>query len=126
MHLACKRDHLDIIVLLLKYGCRIDAQDNSGRTPLHVAAFYNNLEKVKILLYELANPLKKTNSNELAIDLTTNMLIKFYLERAKNLHILNTFYNPKLAFKRIKNGFQYFIDVGDNTILNELIIKNEI
>ena len=60
-----------------------DEEDIAGRTPLHVAALSNNVQAVKMLLTELADPFKKTHLGKMAIDLTTDSLIKFYLGRAR-------------------------------------------
>jgi hypothetical protein len=66
----------------------IDEEDISGRTALHVAALKNNRESVKMLLVDMADPFKKTHQNKLAIDLTTDNIIKFYLDRARLVIIL--------------------------------------
>ena len=46
---------------MISKGANVSAQDEIGRTPLHIAAQYNNVESVQILLYELANPFIKNN-----------------------------------------------------------------
>jgi ankyrin repeat protein len=100
----------------LKWGSIIDSEDDSGRTALHVASLFNNKESVKILLFEIANPFKKTNKGDLPIDLTTNLLIQFLLERAKNLHIINKLHNPSTEKSRIQKGLKYFYDNADDFI----------
>jgi ankyrin repeat protein len=85
LHWAAKRNQYHIIPMLLRYGSKIDAEDYSGRTALHIASESNNLESVRILLFELATPFKENHEGKMPVDLTTNRIIKFYLERAKNV-----------------------------------------
>lgn len=82
MHWAAKRNLYQVISLLVSKGANASAQDEIGRTPLHVAAFYNNIEALQILLYELANPLIKNNEGETPFDVATDPVIQFILQRA--------------------------------------------
>ena len=59
----------------------------AGRTALHIAAKYNYLESVKVLLYEIANPFRKDHCGEMAIDLTKSLMIQFFLTRARLVKI---------------------------------------
>uniref|UniRef100_A0A670ZDK1 Ankyrin 1 n=1 Tax=Pseudonaja textilis TaxID=8673 RepID=A0A670ZDK1_PSETE len=56
LHIACKKNHIRVMELLLKTGASIDAVTESGLTPLHVASFMGNLSIVKILLQRGASP----------------------------------------------------------------------
>ena len=67
---------------MISKGANVSAQDEIGRTPLHIAAFYNNIEALQILLYELANPLIKNNEGETPFDVATDPVIQFILQRA--------------------------------------------
>jgi hypothetical protein len=51
---------------LLEKGADVDAQDNYGWTPLHVAAFYGSEGIVDLLLAEGADPLKVTRGGDTA------------------------------------------------------------
>jgi hypothetical protein len=68
--------------ILIKFGANVDDEDFVGRTALH-------LEAVKFLLYESANPFKTNREGKTPINLTTNSLIKRYLERARIVIIVN-------------------------------------
>jgi ankyrin repeat protein len=75
--------------MLIRWGANIDDEDFVGRTSLHLAAANNYVEAVRILLYELANPFKTTKEGKTPINLTTNSLIRRYLERARIVIINN-------------------------------------
>jgi ankyrin repeat protein len=44
------RDHFDIVQLLVNRGAQIDAVNNNGNTPVHVAAIKNNFQVVRFLV----------------------------------------------------------------------------
>jgi ankyrin repeat protein len=97
-------------------GANVNAKDNTGRTPLHVAAAYNNLEAVEALVYDLAESSIKDNNGLLPEDLTNDVIIKMILKRVKALHKLNKTMFVKNFESTIKNGLHYFF-------MNELKIN---
>ena len=92
---------------MISKGANVSAQDEIGRTPLHIAAQYNNIESVQILLYELANPLIKNNSEETAFDCASDSVIRFILQRAMALHKIREGGSLKQYEKSIKSGLNY-------------------
>ena len=42
--------HADVVRLLLAHGARVDAKDEAGDTPLHMAAYEGHVEAVRALL----------------------------------------------------------------------------
>ncbi|SBS81460.1 conserved Plasmodium protein, unknown function [Plasmodium ovale curtisi] len=58
IHFAAIKGNKEITNLLLKYGAKINDIDLSNRTALHYAAYRNNTEYVRFLIYE-----KKANVN---------------------------------------------------------------
>ncbi len=52
---AAKRGDVEATNLLLQQGANIDAADNSGETPLHIAAFNSSSEVGRVLLERGAN-----------------------------------------------------------------------
>jgi ankyrin repeat protein len=121
LHWCAKRNRHSMIPILIKYGASIDAQDFSGRTPLHVACQYNHIECVKVLLNELANPLLFDNNGKMPIYYSKNKIITFFLQRAKNLYIVNTGFNINLMYQRIRTGLEYFMGLGDFMVLHKFI-----
>ena len=117
LHVAAKRPRGEIIRLILKSGAKIDAQDIAGRTALHYACLYNNLENVEILLYEYASPLKLDNSGKEPGDYTTDKVIKFFTDRAKTLVDLNLIrINIRESLKRIRTGLEYFFNIPERRL----------
>lgn len=74
-----------MISLFTCKGANVSAQDSIGRTPLHVAAKFNHIESIQMLLYEMADPLVKDNHGMMAFDLTNDPVIKFMLQRAASV-----------------------------------------
>lgn len=48
--MACEGGHLETVALLIAKGASKEARDNSGRTPLHLAAVHRHTELVRVLL----------------------------------------------------------------------------
>ena len=38
LHIACSKNNEDIVRILIEKGANVNATDNSGKTPLHIAA----------------------------------------------------------------------------------------
>ena len=72
-----------------------------------IAAHYNYLEFVTILLFENANPRMKDINSKMASDMTTNEKIKIILKRAEALHKLHHFFEGKNHQKNISNGLDF-------------------
>ena len=50
LHIACQRNKLDFVELLLKHGAQVNAPTIDGTTPLMIACENGNMELVNILL----------------------------------------------------------------------------
>ena len=107
LHICAKRNIYQIIAFFLSRLSPIDEQDESGRTALMIAAHYNYLEFVTILLFENANPNIKDINLKKASDLTTNEKMKFILKRAEALHSLHLFIGGKNFQNYIVNGLDF-------------------
>ena len=55
LHLACRNNHVDVIILLVDSKANIDANGHNDITPLHVACQREHREATKILLSNGAN-----------------------------------------------------------------------
>jgi len=89
-HLNTEKDSLKILKLLCKHSfdkgktrvVNVDAADHIGRSPLHHAAWTNKKEVCKYLIEEIKVDITAvTDSNEKAIDLTTDKNVAAYLEK---------------------------------------------
>jgi len=55
MHYACAEEHLEAVEVLIRLGVNVDAQDNDGNTPLHVATRTRHTGIAQLLLKAGAN-----------------------------------------------------------------------
>ena len=86
LHICAKRNIYQAIEKFCFRVVNINAQDESGRTPLMLAAQAGHIEFVCILLYKMADPRIKDKMGKNAEDLTNNEIIKNFLVRAKAIY----------------------------------------
>ena len=55
LHIACKKNRIKVVELLLKYGASKEAKTESGLTPLHVASFMGCMNIVIFLIQHQAS-----------------------------------------------------------------------
>lgn len=97
------------MALLITFGVIIDTEDFAGRTPLHIACYYNSIECIKILLLENASPLKKTVEGKTPSDLTDNTFVKYLLSRIESMYMLYSDNNPKRLMERVSNSLKFIL-----------------
>ena len=87
------RNHLEVVKILINSGAEVDAKDNNGLTPLHVAAkereiFHGGqvqlLEIFKVLINSGAQFNIKNNDGKTPLDLATDQKVKKYLLELQN------------------------------------------
>jgi ankyrin repeat protein len=84
-HWAAKRGHRKILELMIYFGNHINLLDMSNRTPLHLAAFNNNLEIIEILIRNRANPYLRCKEGKKAFDLATDPKVKLILSQHEDV-----------------------------------------
>ena len=95
----CERDD-QFIYLLNQTGIDINEQDRYGATPLHYATKNNDIETIKLLIYQGADPLIEKTGKIKPIDFTKDknvkQVIKDYQERNLAFAMIN---HPRLGGK---------------------------
>lgn len=97
-------------------GVLINTQDYAGRTALHLAVSNNNLDIIRMLLSDYANPNIKTMNGEICSNLTDDSMIKYLMVRVENIYtdIHRKFSNPKIIQDKIGIELGYvFIDLDN-------------
>jgi ankyrin repeat protein len=98
LYYPIKFNYTELLDLLLEYNNKIigipiiDIKDNLNNTPLHYGTLLNNLEIVKKLIDNNADPFLKNKNNdnvlELALKYGYNKIIEYILNKNPNLNFL--------------------------------------
>lgn len=91
LHWAARRNYHQIADILLESGAFVNSRDivrlrQAGRTPLYIAAKFNSLAIVRILLKNSADPYLKTSAGKQAN--SSNVLITKLLSQSKAQYIV--------------------------------------
>ncbi len=88
--MAARNGHVDTVKVLIAKGTDVNAKDQDGWTPLHLAAYKCHIDIVKVLLKKGADLLLKNNSGKTPRDLArTGDIKKLLEEEEKQLKKLN-------------------------------------
>lgn len=80
MHCACNEEHLEAVEILIGLGTNVDAQDNDGNTPLHVATRTRHTGIAQLLL--------KAGANTELTDAVNQIILLHFVHR-KTTYIYN-------------------------------------
>ncbi|XP_022237468.1 serine/threonine-protein phosphatase 6 regulatory ankyrin repeat subunit A-like [Limulus polyphemus] len=87
--LCVERGHVEMVQLLLKWGCSINQYDPTGQTPLHIAASHGRICMVDLLLKNRANVKAVTNYGHTALHLAAQQpsleIVKMLVEAGSDL-----------------------------------------
>eukprot|EP00347_Sterkiella_histriomuscorum_P002199 403369084 len=119
LHWAAKRNKSAIVKLLVKIGARLNQRDMGGRTPLFLAAKYNNLQAVKVLLAKKANPLIPTQSLVTPIMIAENHKIRGFIAKAVLLHICMPLINVRRRKAVWENEGLLYFNSPDNAFISD-------
>ncbi len=78
-----------IVDALLDAGANVNAKDEQGYTPLHLAAYKDLTDRVHYLISKGANPAIKNNEGQLPVDLVSgwNRPLRDYLFSVTHMHL---------------------------------------
>jgi len=94
LHWAAKRGYIDIVDLLIKTGCDVDAVDIMGRSALLFAAKGDFMDVVKLLICGQADPFQFSKHGETPHNLAKNHFIKLYIKKAQQVSVLMRWVSP--------------------------------
>ena len=106
LHICAKRNIYQLVEKFCFRLININSQDESGRTPLMLAAQAGHVEFVCILLYKMADPRIKDKMGKSAEELTDNEIIKKFLGRAKAIYIFFSCINVWCFDKFLRRGLE--------------------
>ena len=92
IHRAVMTDKVEMVLILIEAGAKLDAIDELHRTPLHVAAGWSTFEMVEILLNKGANAKSKTKTGDTPLDFANN---NFYQDKKVEMEKIKAFLNSK-------------------------------
>jgi len=101
-HWAAKRGYNQILSTLFDFGVHINILDMKNRTPLWLAAKYNNSYICDLLIQNKANPFITDITGKRPLDVTNDPSIKKligdYMDVNKYFYILLLFFNNYFSF----------------------------
>lgn len=70
MHYVARRNSVGCVELLLENGADVDAKNDKGKTPLHLASIWGFSDNVRLLLNEGADMYIEDNSGKTPVDVS--------------------------------------------------------
>ena len=110
LHWTAKRNSFYFIPKIINYGADVDALDEIGFSPLHLAIMNNHFDAVVFLFLFYASPFKKDLSGKNPIDYAKNYRMKTLCKRAIALHVVHLFGKPFNFYENVKRGFAFFVE----------------
>ncbi|CAG9332104.1 unnamed protein product [Blepharisma stoltei] len=109
LHVAVWKRKKAIVNSLIEFGFNIDAQDDHGETPLHLAAIRRDCELYKMLLDAGALENIRNKNGKTPHD---------YLEE-KGMGIITQSHGVKVVTVKLENSISHRTDIGDSYLINE-------
>lgn len=66
LHIAARKNQMDIATTLLEFGAKADAESKAGFTPLHLSAQDGHIDMTNLLIEHQAQPNHKAKVRELS------------------------------------------------------------
>lgn len=106
------------MVDLIRYGVDLDNRCNSGMNFLHIAAYRNQMEKMKILIENGINIDQKDNDGK------TPLLYAIEKQSIEAAHyLLDRGADPRLKDKHGRNAFMNAAMIGNKSLLERIVTK---
>lgn len=81
LHVAAANGYVEVALYLLSKNIKVDTQDIDGWTPLHAAAFWEEVDLIELLAAHAADFKIKTLCGELPIDLVEDAGVRLLVQR---------------------------------------------
>ncbi len=107
LHWASKRNHLEIMKILLKKKSNVDAEDIWGRTPLFYAIKNRNEKATLVLLKYNSSPWSNKSENFLKI--SDNSKIQYYIRQFRFIDMLKVFLKKKDRENFLEKSIKKFV-----------------
>lgn len=112
LHLATQWGSFEAACYIIEEGANINIKDDSHRTPLHYAVFYNRVKFIKLLVIQNANLVARNNSGKTA-------------DRIIDLHKYSDDQTPQTNYlKKQREIFNSAIQSGNLTVVREFVEEN--
>lgn len=108
LHWAVKRKFYNIASELIERNANPNARDTTGKTPLIIACANNDVQMVRLLIVNRANPFLKTTMSLVAMNATSNLMIKRLIHRTKLFHIALNFVSYR-KLEEVWKNWELFI-----------------
>ncbi|WP_353275787.1 ankyrin repeat domain-containing protein [Wolbachia endosymbiont (group A) of Pipizella viduata] len=113
LHLAA---YLSDIKLLIRKGAKVNIENNSGETPLHLAAFYGKVENVKVLLEEGADVNARNGKRNTALHYASLMgyeeTVRELIKGGSKVNIGNEIGRHEAVFMREIGNVRAILEAG--------------
>ena len=87
LHVAAKRNHLDIAVLLIRYHSDVNAKDSMGKTPLYFSVLDCYKDMTILLIANMSSCFTSDAQGNNLQSITTDPMIKIVVQKGKEVSI---------------------------------------
>uniref|UniRef100_A0A7R9T4C9 Uncharacterized protein n=3 Tax=Ostreococcus sp. 'lucimarinus' TaxID=242159 RepID=A0A7R9T4C9_9CHLO len=101
LHYACGRGDVAVVEAMISCGAEIDALDQDGYTPLHIAAGYLHEQVISVLMKSGADPSLEDNSGRSALTLVETLL--------QNTPATTSLFSKRLAMEAVSSTLRSYM-----------------
>ena len=85
LHVAVKRDYIEIVRLLIRYHSDVSAKDSMGKTPLYHAALENNRMMCTVLIANMSSCFATDAQGTTLKSIASDSIVKLILHKGKEV-----------------------------------------